>query len=138
MYIFKEFEVLEDEGFIRPPAQDETPTKKLKRYAKQIANQAVFISELKTEIEKLKKQLENRDNKITAVRQEARGRELKLEAEIAKLREQPRPHDGADGGGAAVGADGAEVKRLREHLRTQSQKIMELHRTLEVHSLFGT
>ena len=75
---------------------------------KQNADQAVFISEQKEEVEKLKKQLVDRDKRVAAIRQE-----LKLEADVAKLHEQPRPHNGA------VGADSAEVRRSREHLCTQ-------------------
>lgn len=94
----------------------------MERCNKQKTEKASFISRLIREVDRLKEDLVSKDNKISAMRQEARVGELKLEAEISKLEHELS-------GGAS---SGNTEQRLRDHMREQSKTIFELRQTIEV------
>lgn len=93
----------------------------VKDYAKKKAEQSIFISNQNREVDRLKQELTKRDNKITAMQQEARERELKLERGAAKSLS-----DGVDGD------KDSEEQQLRDHIREQSRTIFYLKETLKV------
>ena len=96
-------------------------TSQVKEYAKQKAEQSIFISNLNREVDGLKKELIKKDNKIAAIQQESRERELKLERGGAKSLS-----DGVDG------EESGTKQRLRDHIKQQSKTIVELKETLAV------
>ena len=93
----------------------------VKDYAKQKAEQSVFTSNQNREVDRLKEELTKKNNRIAAIQQESRERELKLARGGAKSLS-----DGVDG------EQDSTERRLRDHIKEQSKTIVELKETLEV------
>ena len=93
----------------------------VKEYAKQKAEQSIFISNQNREVDRLKEELIKKDCRIMATQQESRERELKLKRGGAKSLS-----DGIDG------EESGTEQRLRDHIKEQSKIIVELKETLQV------